>query len=159
MRSNVYLVTLRTIYPDFCLYIGTCEEASDEILLHECLEYYGTDPSVAFSAGKESESISPRSSRWQRAYAHDCNRDDAEQEKYTQGYSEAGQLPSCSLANPRQLPEGDLELVHGHLLVGPMTVESVSRCKYGFVLVGDYSRALKIVFILSCTTTNVARSD
>ena len=32
------------------------------------------------------------------------------------------------------------ELIHGDL-VGPMPVESVSRCKYGFVLMDDYSRA------------------
>jgi hypothetical protein len=35
---------------------------------------------------------------------------------------------------------GPLELIHGDL-VGPMPVESVSGCKYGFVLMVDYSRA------------------
>ena len=30
-----------------------------------------------------------------------------------------------------------LELIHGDL-VGPMPVESVSRCKYGYVLMDDY---------------------
>ena len=33
-----------------------------------------------------------------------------------------------------------LELIHGDL-VGPMPVESVSRCRYGFILVDDYLRA------------------
>jgi len=33
-----------------------------------------------------------------------------------------------------------IELIHGDL-VGAMPVESVSRCNYGFILVGGYSQA------------------
>ncbi len=56
--------------------------------------------------------------------------------------------PSCALAKAQRLPFKTgrtrammpLELIHGDL-VGPMAVESVIRCKYGFVLMDDYSRA------------------
>ena len=56
--------------------------------------------------------------------------------------------PSCALTKSRHFPYKDgrtratepLELIHGDL-VGPMPVESVSKYKYGFVLMDDYSRA------------------
>ena len=56
--------------------------------------------------------------------------------------------PSCALAKAQRLPfktgrtcaTAPLELIHGDL-VGPMSVESVGRCKYRFVLMDDYSRA------------------
>ena len=38
------------------------------------------------------------------------------------------------------------ELIHGDL-VGPMPVESVSRKKYGFVLMDDYSRASWVLLL------------
>ena len=52
----------------------------------------------------------------------------------------------CALTKSQRLPFNSgrtrttkpLELIHGDL-VGPMPVESVSRCKYGFVLMDDYS--------------------
>ena len=58
--------------------------------------------------------------------------------------------PSCALAKAQRLPfktgrtrtTMPLELIHGDLVgPGPMPVESVSRCKYRFVLMDDYSRA------------------
>ena len=55
--------------------------------------------------------------------------------------------PSCALAKAQRLPfktgrmrATPLELIHGDL-VGSMPVESVSHCKYGFVLMSDYLRA------------------
>jgi hypothetical protein len=56
--------------------------------------------------------------------------------------------PSCALAKAQRLPfkagrmraTAPLELIHDDL-VGPMPVESVIRCKYGFVLMEDYSCA------------------
>jgi hypothetical protein len=56
--------------------------------------------------------------------------------------------PSCTLVKAQRLPfktgrthtTTPLELIHGDL-VGPMPVESVSRCKYRFVLMNNYSRA------------------
>ena len=50
MKDNVYLVTLRTIYPN--IGFGTCEEneVSDE-LVHERLGLRCKSPLVAFAAG------------------------------------------------------------------------------------------------------------
>ena len=54
--------------------------------------------------------------------------------------------PSCVLTKAQQLPfksgcmhtSEPLELIHGDL-VSPMPVKSVSHCKYGFILMDDYS--------------------
>ena len=56
--------------------------------------------------------------------------------------------PSCALAKAQRLlfkasrmrATAVLELIHGDL-IGPIPVESVSRCKYRIVLMDDYSRA------------------
>ena len=60
----------------------------------------------------------------------------------------------CALTKSQRLPFNSgrtrptepLELIHGDL-VGSMPVESVSRCKYGFVLMDDYSRASWVLLL------------
>ena len=62
--------------------------------------------------------------------------------------------PSCALMKAQRTPFKDsrmhtmkpLELIHSDL-VRPMLVESVGRCKYGLVLMDDYSRASWVLLL------------
>jgi len=154
MKNNIYAVTLKTIYPDFSLSTVEEDEWVSDRLLHERLE--GKHPLVAFSTGEGSEAISLFD--WHRRMGHRSMKMIIDMangamsglvlKDVPEDPPKLDTCPSCALAKVRRLPfttghtraSEPLEIIHGDL-VGPMPVESVSRCKYGFILVDDYSHA------------------
>ena len=148
LKKGVYPLTLQTIYPGFGLVASEVDaEVSDE-QLHERLEHGVEHPLSAFSIGNKSDAIGvydwhqrmghrsmKPSSAWQTGMVlKDIPGDPPKMDS----------CPFCALAKAQRLPfktgcmrDDAIEVIHG----GPMPVESISRCKYGFVLMDDYSRA------------------
>jgi len=120
------------------------------------LEHQCEDPLVAFKTGEESNAISLFD--WHRRMGHHSMKTIVDMANGAVTGMVLKDIPdnlprldtchSCALTKSQRLPFKTghtratqvLELIHGDL-VGPMPVESVSRCKYGFVLMDDYSRA------------------
>jgi hypothetical protein len=154
MKNGVYLLTLQTIYPDFGLVaVEVDEEVSDE-KLHEHLEHEDEHPLSVFSIGEKSEAICVYD--WHRSMGHRSMKTIVDMangvvtgmvlKDVPEDPPKLDSCPSCALAKAQRLPfkagrmraTAPLELIHDDL-VGPMPVESVSRCKYGFVLMDGYS--------------------
>lgn len=149
-KNGVYPTTLKTIYPDLGLIAGE-PDLSDEALLQR-LEHRNT----AFGTEEKSDDVSLYN--WHRRMGHRSMKTIVDMAngavtgmvlKDVPGdIPKLDSCPSCALTKAQRLPFKDgrtratkpLELIHGDL-VGPMPVESVGRCKYGFVLMDDYSRA------------------
>jgi len=156
MKNGVYPLTLQTIYPNFGLVAGEVDEEVSDEKLHERLEHEDEHPLSAFSTGEKSDAIGVYD--WHRRMGHHSMKTIVDMAngavtgmilKDVPGDPpKLDSCPSCALAKAQRLPfktgrtraTMPLELIHGDL-VGPMPVESVSRCKYGFVLMDDYSRA------------------
>ena len=125
-------------------------------LLNVRLEHAHEDPLVAHSTREETNGLSLYD--WHRRMSHRSMQTIADMANGTVAGlvlkdapgdpPKLNTCPSCALTKAQRLPFKSgrtlmlqpLELIHGDL-VGPMPVESVSRCKYGFILVDNYSRA------------------
>jgi transposase InsO family protein len=157
MKNEVYPVNLQTVYPHVSL--NACEigenETTDE-WLHSRLEHQRENPLVALSTGEGTTAVSLYD--WHRRMGHRSMQTIADMANGAVTGMVLEDVPhdlprlyachSCALTKSQRLPfktgrtraTEPLELIHGEL-VGPMPVESVGRCKYGFVLMDDYSRA------------------
>ena len=167
MKDNAHTVTLRTVYPDFglCAHEAEGEEVTDE-QLHERLKLKCESPLVAFSAGEKTKSVSLLD--WHRRMGHRSMKTIVKMAKgaatgitldLPDNIPKLDSCPSCALTKTRHTPfksgrsraTKPLELIHGDL-VGPMPVESVSKCKYGFVLMDDYTRASWVLLLKAKST-------
>jgi len=127
---------------------------SDEVL-HECPQHEGEHSLVAFSTGEVLGAISQYN--WHRGVGHWSMTTIIDMangavtglvKDVPEDPSKLNSCPSCAFTEARRLPFETgrtlalrpLRLICGDL-VGPMPVESASRCKYGFILFDDYSRA------------------
>jgi hypothetical protein len=149
-RNGIYPTTLTTIYPDLGLV------ASDPDLTDEALQQHLEPGGTAFSTEEKSNEVSLYN--WHRRMGHRSMKTIVDMTKgavtkivlkdVPGDIPKLDSCPSCALTKVQRLPFKDgrmratkpLELIHGDL-VGPMPVESVGHCKYGFILVDDYSRA------------------
>ena len=140
LKNGVYPLTFQTIYLDFSL---VASEAAAKVSLS------------AFSIGEKSDAIGVYD--WHRTMGHRSTKTivDTENDVVTRTVLKdvPGDPPtmdsclSCTLATAQHFPfktgrtrvTTPLEPIHGDI-VGPMPVESVSRCMYRFVLMDDYSR-------------------
>ena len=153
-RNGVYPTTLHTIYPNFGLIAGTPDVTDEALYLR--LEHGDGNPMTAFSTGEKSDAIGVYD--WHRRMGHRSMKTIVDMangavtgmvlKDVPKDVPKLDSCPSCALTKAQRLPfktgrtraTEPLELIHGDL-VGPMPVESVGRCKYGFVLMDDYSRA------------------
>src|SRR5258706_5719515 len=149
-KNGVYPTTLKTIYPDLGLVAGE-PDLTDEALLQR-----SEHGDMAFSTEEKLNEVSLYN--WHRRMGHRSMKTIVDMAngavtgmvlKDVPGdIPKLDSCPSCALTKAQHLPfktgrtraTKPLELIHGDL-VGPMPVESVGRCKYGFVLMDDYSRA------------------
>jgi len=161
MSNNTFTVTLRTTYPDHGLLAREDSEVSDD-LLHERLALKCEYPDTAFSTGENKEPVSLFN--WHRRMGHRSLKTIVDMAKgavtgmvlkdVPKDIPSMDICPSCALTKSRHFPYKDgrtratepLELIHGDL-VGPMPVESVSKYKYGFVLMDDYSQASWVLLL------------
>ena len=162
MKNYVFPMSLRTVYPSSSLLAcGECGEVSDQTL-DKRLETLGGDPSVAFSAGDAAQPISLYN--WHRRMGHRSMKTVVDMAKgavtglvmkdLPVRVPTLDNCPACVLAKSKHFPfktgrtraTKPLELIHGDV-VGPMPVESVSRRRYGLVLMDDYSRASWVLFL------------
>ncbi len=149
-KNGVYPTMLKTIYPDLGLVVGE-PNLMDEALL-QCLEHGDT----AFSTEEKLNEVSLYN--WHRRMGHCSMKTIVNMansavmgmvlKDIPGDIPKLDSCPSCALMKAQCLPfktgctcaTKPLELIHGDL-VGPMPVESVGHCKYGFVLMDDYSHA------------------
>ena len=142
--------------------LNVCEtsenEDSDEAL-HNCLENWRM---VALNAAEDPKAISLFD--WHRRMGHRSMKTIASMangavtgmvlKDVPEDIPKLDMCASCTLTKLQHLPfktgrtrtTKPLELIHGDL-VGPMLVESVSRCKYRFVLMDDYSQASWVLLL------------
>ena len=155
-KNGVYPLTLQTIYSDFGLVAGEADAGVSDEKMHERLEHEDEHPISAFSIWENSDAISVYD--WHRRMGRRSMKTIVDMENgavtgmvlkdVPEHPPKLDSCPSCALGKAQCLPfktgrtraTMPLELIHGHL-VGPMPEESASRCKYGFVLMDDYSRA------------------
>ena len=156
LKNGVYPLTLQTIYPNFSLIANETDEGVSDDQLHECLGHGDQDLWRVFSTGERSDEISVYD--WHCRMGHRSMKTIIDMANGTvtgmvlkdvpADPPKLDSCPSCALAKAQCLPFKTgrtcatklLELIHSDL-VSPMPVESVSHCKYGFVLMDDYSRA------------------
>ena len=156
MRDNTYTVTMKTVYPPLALSAREDEATDDQ--LHERLNF----PHVAFTTGGKEKPVSLYD--WHRRMGHRDMKTIVDMAKgavtgirlkdLPKEVPRLNSCPSCALAKAKRTPFGPertraeepLQLIHGDL-VGPMPVESVSKKRYGFVLMDDYSRASWVLLL------------
>lgn len=169
MKDNTYTVKLRTIYPDLSLYM---QEEGDELTndeLYGQLELKYGSPKVAFTAGEAKPVILYD---WHQRMGHHSMKTIVNIANSTITGITLSNSPSdipkldtctlCALTKVKCTPFKDgwtctaepLEVIHGDL-VGPMLVESVSRKKYGMVLMDNYSRASWVLFLRAKSNTPI----
>ena len=162
MKNYVFPMSLRTVYPSSSLLAYMESGEVTDQYLDERLETLGGDPLVAFSAGEKSEPISLYD--WHRRMGHRSMKTIVNMAKGAvtglvvkdspAKIPTLDNCPSCALTKAKHFPyktgrtraTEPLELIHGDI-VGPMPVESVSRRRYGLVLMDDYSRASWVLFL------------
>ena len=156
LKNGVYPLTFQTIYPDFSL---VASEADVKVLSEKLLKYLehrDEHPLSAFSIGKKLDAISAYD--WHQMMGHYSMKTIVDMAIGMVTRMVLKDVPgdllkmdsclSCTLATVQHLPfktghtsrTMPLELIHGDI-VGPMPVESVSCCMYGFVLMDKYSHA------------------
>ena len=153
-KSNTYTVMMKTIYPVVSMTAIEDEGANES--LHEHLGLACNNPPTALHPREGKESVSLYD--WHRRMGHRNMKTIVDMAKgAVKGIAlkhvpkEVPKLytcPACALTKAKRTPFGNertratepLQLIHGDLF-GPMPNESVSKKKYGFVLMDDYSRA------------------
>ena len=156
LKNGVYPLTLQMIYPNFSLITNEADEGVLDDQLHECLGHGDQDLLRAFSTGERLDEISIYD--WHHRMGHCSMKTIVDMANGAVTGMVLKDVPadlpkldsclSCTLAKAQCLPFKTgcmhttklLELIHSNL-VGPMLVESISRCKYRFVLMDDYSCA------------------
>ena len=155
-------------YPDFGLSAREKREVSDD-LLHKRLTLKSESPAVAFSTGEKEKPVSLYN--WHRRMGHRSMKTIVDMAKgavtgmvlkdVPEDIPKMDSCPSCALTKSRHFPYKDgrtratepLELIHGDL-VGPMPVELVSKYKYSFVLMDDYSRTSWVLLLRAVRVLN-----
>ena len=156
LKNGIYSLTLQTIYPDFSLIANEADEGVLDDQLHERLGHGDQDLLRAFSTRERLDEISVYD--WHCRMGHCSMKTIINMANSTvtgmvlkdvpADPPKLDSCPSCALAKVQHLPFKTghmcamklLELIHSDL-VSPMLVESVGCCKYGFVLMDDYSHA------------------
>jgi len=161
MSNNTFTVTLQMTYPDHGLLACEESEVSDD-LLHKCLALKCKYPDTAFSTGENKELVSLFN--WHQRMGHHSLKTIVVMAKgavtgmvlkeIPKDIPSMDICPSCMLMKSWHFPYKDrrmhatepLKLIHGDL-VGPMPIESVSKYKYGFVLMDNYSQASWVLLL------------
>ena len=158
MSNNTCTVKLRTTYPDFGLRARE-ESGISSNLLHERLALRCKSPEVVFSAGEKKEPVSVFD--WHRGMGHCSMQPIEDMEKGATARMVLKDVPEdipgmdtcvCQCAGGagragREDARNGTTGVDPWDLVGPMPVESVSKYKYSFVLMDDYSRASWVLLL------------